>query len=226
MSVPPFPTQEIPSVPPAEAQRMAENGALFVDVREYNEFEQVRIPGAKFKPLSQINDWYSSLATDVPVILYCRTGQRSGQATVALTHQAGLSNVFNMEGGIVEWYEEGLPINVGTAEVDDYKPPFEMIDPEIANKEIANGNLRWVVDVRSPAEFATGRIQGARNIPFDRLPLMHGELPKGEPVLVSCDRGEVSGLAARLLADLDFTRVLALDGGIEAWRYRNLPLES
>lgn len=225
MSQPPFPTQEISSVPPAEAQRLAENGALFVDVREFNEWEQVRIRGATFLPLSQINDWYESLDRERTVILYCRTGNRSGQATAALTHQADFHNVVNMEGGIVEWYEEGLPVDIGPAEIDQFRPPFETIDPELAHKEIANGDLRWVVDVRSPLEYASGHIPGARNIPFDRLPLQYSELPRGEPVLVSCDRGEISTLAARLLADLDFSRVLALDGGMEAWRYRDLPLD-
>lgn len=216
---------DIPNVPPTEAQRMVEAGAYLVDVRELSEFQQVRIPGATPLPMSDLGTSYTTLPTDQPVILYCRTGGRSAQAVAALTHQIDFTNVFNMEGGIVEWYEEGLPVDIGPAEIDQFRPPFETIDPELAHKEIANGDLRWVVDVRSPLEYASGHIPGARNIPFDRLPLQYSELPRGEPVLVSCDRGEISTLAARLLADLDFSRVLALDGGMEAWRYRDLPLD-
>ena len=225
MSEPPFPTQQIKSVPPAEAQRLAEEGALFVDVREFNEYEQIRINGSRFMPLSRINDWYETLPTDVPVVLYCRTGHRSGQATAALTYQAEFTNVINMEGGIVEWYEEGLPVSVDHVDVTEFQPPFELIDPELASKDLANGDLRWVVDVRDAAQFATGHVPGARNIPFNQLPMRYAELPKGEAVLVTCDRGELSMLAARLLNDLEFFRVLALDGGIEAWRYKDLPLD-
>lgn len=224
MSQPPFPTQEIPSVPPAEAQRLAENGALFIDVREFNEWEQVRIPGATFLPLSQINDWYESLDRERTVILYCRTGNRSGQATAALTHQADFHNVVNMEGGIVEWYEEGLPISTDHVSIPAEYLPFQVTEPDLAHKHIENGELRWVLDVRTPEQFATGHVPGALNIPVNQLPMRYRELPRAERILITCDRGEVSLLAARLLNDLDFADVAVLDGGLEAWRYHELPL--
>jgi rhodanese-related sulfurtransferase len=205
---------------------MVEQGALLVDVREIDEHQQVRIPGSRFLPLSALSDTYSTLPDDRPVILYCRSGNRSAHAVGALTHQAGFDNVYNMEGGIVEWYEEGLPVDTGQVEVAGYRPPYVEMSPELADKEIANGDLRWVVDIRTEAQWATGHVRGARHIPFHQLPLRHGELPRGEPVLVTCDRGETSLLAARLLVDLGFGDVRTLAGGLEAWRYRGLALET
>ena len=87
-----------------------------------------------------------------------------------------------------------------------------------------NDELRWVVDVRPESQFVTGHVAGALNIPLESLPFRYSALPRGEQVLVTCDRGEVSRMAARLLVDLDFADVAILDGGIEAWRYRDLPL--
>jgi rhodanese-related sulfurtransferase len=219
-----FGAPAVPTVLPPEAQRMMESGALLVDVRELDEYQQVRIPGATFMPLSGLAQTYHQLPTDRPVILYCRTGSRSANATAALTHQVGLGNVHNLEGGIVEWYEEGLPTTTEHVEVPVGIVPFDIIEPDVAYKAMENDELRWAVDVRPASQYATGHVPGAVNISFESLPLRYAELPRGEQVLVTCDRGEVSRLAARLLIDLDFQSVAILDGGIEAWRYRDLPL--
>lgn len=215
---------DIRHVPPTEAQRMVEAGALLIDVRELDEFQQVRIPGSEFKPLSNINGWYEDLPTDRSIVLYCQTGSRSAQATAALTHQADFTNVVNMEGGIVEWYEQGLPVTTEPVETSGYGLPFAEMEPDLAAKEIENGELRWIVDVRPPLQFGTGHVDGAANIPLEQLPVRYHELPRAEPVLITCDRGEVSDLAARLLIDIGFSDVRTLHGGIEAWRYHDLPL--
>ena len=127
-----------------------------------------------------------------------------------------------MEGGLVEWYEEGLPISTEPIEVTGLL--FDEMEPELASKDIENSDLRWIVDVRSSSQFRTGHIEGERNIPFGELPLRHSELPKGEAVLVTCDRGEISTMAARLLVDVGHGDVRTVRGGLEAWRYRDLPL--
>ena len=215
---------EIRDVPPTEAQRMVETGALLIDVRELDEYQQVRIPGSEFRPLSNINGWYQGLPTDTPVVLYCNSGSRSAQATAALTHQAGFTNIVNMEGGIVEWYEQGLPVTTEPVETSGYGLPFTEMEPDRAAKEIENGELRWIVDVRPEVQFLTGHVPGANNIPLEQLPMRYSELPRAEPVLVTCDRGEVSELAARLLVDLGFGDIRTLQGGIESWRYHNLTL--
>ncbi len=216
----------IPSVPPTDAQRMVETGALLVDVREIDEYQQVRIPGATLMPLSTLGETYRRLPTDRPVVLYCRSGARSANAVAALSGQAGFTNAYNLEGGILEWFEEGLPISTDHVTVPSDYLPFDVLEPDAAHKAMENEELRWVVDVRRPEQVETGHVRGARNIPIDQLPYRHKELPRAEPVLVTCDRGEISTMAARLLVDLDFAEVVVVDGGLEAWRYRELPLET
>lgn len=96
---------------PEEARDLVENGALFVDIREPDEWEASRIPGAELKPLSGINDWWPDLPTEGTVILYCRSGNRSAHAVHALVSQAGRENVLNMEGGILAWERAGLDVD-------------------------------------------------------------------------------------------------------------------
>jgi rhodanese-related sulfurtransferase len=101
---------EIPEIDAAEAQQRIQAGALLVDVREQNEWDEARIPGAVLKPMSALNDWWQELPSDQTVILQCRTGARSGRIVAALMGQAGLTNVVNLAGGIVAWHEAGYDI--------------------------------------------------------------------------------------------------------------------
>lgn len=87
-----------------------EEGALLVDCREQNEWDAARIPGAVLKPMSTVNDWYQDLPTDRPIVMQCRSGNRSGQIVSVLTAQVGMDNVVNLTGGILAWAEAGLPI--------------------------------------------------------------------------------------------------------------------
>lgn len=100
----------IPNVSVDEVDDLVAQGALLVDIRERNEWEESRIAGAELKPMSGINDWYQDLPRDRTVILYCRSGSRSAQAVLALTTQAGFSNVYNMTGGIIAWANADLPV--------------------------------------------------------------------------------------------------------------------
>ena len=102
----------VPETHPKEAADLMADGSLMIDIREADEWEEVRIPGAEFRPLSEINDWYEDLPRDRTVILQCRSGNRSAMATAALISQAGMGNVVNLAGGIIAWHQAGMPIDL------------------------------------------------------------------------------------------------------------------
>lgn len=102
----------IPETDAAGAADLMAAGALMVDIREADEWEEVRIPGAIFKPLSEINGWFEELPRDRTVILQCRSGNRSAMAAAALMREADMNNVVNLTGGIIAWHQAGLPIDL------------------------------------------------------------------------------------------------------------------
>lgn len=66
-----------------------------------------------------------------------------------------------------------------------------------ARQIVAGGGL--LVDVRTEEEFADGHIEGARNIPVDRIRSEMGNLPKDKPIVVYCAVGSRSAVAAATL---------------------------
>ena len=73
-----------------------------------------------------------------------------------------------------------------------------------------------LVDVRTPAEYARGHIDGARNIPLQEIAARSKELPKGKPVVVYCASGMRSAAAASSLRRAGFAKVVNL-GPMSAW---------
>lgn len=82
-----------------------------------------------------------------------------------------------------------------------------------------------LVDVREHAEFAGGRIPGAKLLPLGELERRHLELDHAKPIYVMCRTGRRSGEAQRKLKALGFTNVINVAGGFEAWKKEDLPFE-
>lgn len=85
---------------------------LLVDVREPSEFAEVRADGAILVPLSTFMVRYRELPQDRALLMICRTGARSGQATAFLLAN-GWTDVVNVSGGTIAWERAGLPVRRG-----------------------------------------------------------------------------------------------------------------
>jgi rhodanese-related sulfurtransferase len=75
-----------------------------IDVRETFEYEVSNINGENI-PLGGILIEADRIATDKPVIMQCRSGKRSAAAVMQLEAQLGLTNLYNLQGGILAWQE-------------------------------------------------------------------------------------------------------------------------
>ena len=82
-----------------QAWPMIEQGALLIDVRTTEEFEQGHVEGALNIPYQEIDKLMSAIGTykTRPVVVYCRSGNRSGKAKVVLETK-GYTNIFNATG--------------------------------------------------------------------------------------------------------------------------------
>jgi rhodanese-related sulfurtransferase len=83
-----------------------------------------------------------------------------------------------------------------------------------------------VLDVRERDAYESGHVPGARLLPRGQLELrVNEELPDPtRRIVVVCEFGRISTLAAATLRDLGFRHVVALDGGMKAWRDAGYPL--
>jgi adenylyltransferase/sulfurtransferase len=80
-----------------------------LDVREPHEAEICTIPGtARLIPVGTLADRIGEIATDDPIVVYCRSGVRSARAFDTL-RTAGFSDLRNLRGGILAWSRDVDP---------------------------------------------------------------------------------------------------------------------
>ncbi len=87
------------------------------------------------------------------------------------------------------------------------------------------GGLR-LVDVRTDAEVARGKIPQGDSLPLHLLPLRLSGMDKNSTTVFYCQMGGRSAQAAAFAAAKGFTDVYNLHGGITAWAHAGLPIES
>ena len=104
---------------------------------------------------------------------------------------------------------------------------FEFLEPEVPQitaekvKQASDTNQKVVLlDVRTPGEFARGKIEGAINLPVDQVPAkISSVLPdKSVTIYVYCLSGSRSVFAVDAMLKLGYENVFNLTSGLLAWR--------
>ncbi|MBS0362370.1 MAG: MBL fold metallo-hydrolase [Proteobacteria bacterium] len=107
------------------------------------------------------------------------------------------------------------------------KVPFMSLE-ELSARIGGNSGDIVVLDLREKEAFEADHIPSARHLPRGQLELrVNKELPDPtQRILTYCEVGKISTLAAATLRELGYTRAVALDGGMTAWREAGYPLDS
>jgi sulfur-carrier protein adenylyltransferase/sulfurtransferase len=96
----------------AELKEMIDSGKDFalIDVREPHEYEIVKIPGSTLIPKDRIlsGEALAELPQNKPLVLHCKSGQRSAEALAAL-HKAGFRDAVHVGGGVLAWAKQVDP---------------------------------------------------------------------------------------------------------------------
>jgi rhodanese-related sulfurtransferase len=83
----------------------------------------------------------------------------------------------------------------------------------------------FVLDVRSPEEFAQGHVPGAVNIPHDQVAARLADIPRDKDVVMYCRSGRRTGLAGEILEANGYTRLSHLEGDMNAWTANARPVQ-
>ena len=88
-----------------------------------------------------------------------------------------------------------------------------------------SGDAPVVLDVRTPAEYASGHIPGAVNIPFDEVAQRIAEIDAPHGVALYCMVGPRARKGETALLAAGYEKVFHLEGGLAAWQAAGLPVE-
>jgi rhodanese-related sulfurtransferase len=93
------------------SKKITESGVVILDVRTPGEFAEGYIEGARLIDFQNGNfeTEIADLDKNATYAVYCRSGNRSGQA-VKIMQDAGFLDLFNLEGGVIDWANQGKPL--------------------------------------------------------------------------------------------------------------------
>jgi glyoxylase-like metal-dependent hydrolase (beta-lactamase superfamily II)/rhodanese-related sulfurtransferase len=203
---------------PRQVEQQRADGALLVDARTDQQFDDAHIPGAVSIPMMRAG-FGSKLAwlagSGQQIVLVGRDdddGRRAARLAVAvgITSLAGF-----LGGGMTSWRQERREV----ARIE--RLPLDEL-PERASEDGFQ-----ILDVRERSEWDAGHIPGSVHEPWHDI---HG-IPEGidpqRPIAVVCGSGERSAVAASLLAGAGADDVIhVVEGGVPKWGRLGNPIES
>lgn len=187
------------------------DNVVLIDTRGPEAAEKGHIEGAFAIALDKLikeKDQFP-LDTKVPIILY---GQNTALAEISpVMEELSLwidHKLFVLEDGYAGWMKRSGPIQSGkirTKIVYLPKPgPGEIVGDEFMNIVNSEPEDKIVLDVRSAAETADGKIEWAINIPLDDLQSRLGDLPKDKEIIIHCGSGMRAQMAYNVLQNAGY----------------------
>jgi hydroxyacylglutathione hydrolase len=181
-----------------------------VDLRNAREFARGHRAGSINIPMSKSFVTYAGtvLTYSNPIILIARSAEQASAARRELS-LIGMDDV-------IGW----IPLSAFAMMNDNEIVPS--IYPEVLAERMKQGTLR-VIDVRGRSEWNEGHIPGAEHIYLGRLAEASAAFKRRDEIVVHCQTGARSSVAASLLMSLGFTKVVDLPAGFAGWRKAGLP---
>ena len=199
-----------PRLDAAAIDREVAQGTPVVDTRSAADFARGHVPGTLSIPFNKSfttwAGWLLPYDRDV-ALLVDETEPRLVDEIVRDLAMIGLDRVKGWFGPeTIERHDDSDALQ-GTPQMT-----VEELAPRLARDEVA------VVDVRGHSEWEAGHLPGVPNIPVGMLAEHLDELPRDRPLVMQCQSGARSAMAAALLQARGFDNVVNLTGGFGAWQ--------
>ena len=206
----------LPRQAPSDLQQVLAQGALVIDLRPTAAFARGAVRGTINLPLNTAfvgrAGWLVPYDRDV----YLLATDDAETVTQAAARELRLIGIDRVRG----WF--------GADSLSDPTVNASQTIEQLSPLEVAQrvrAGAATVIDVRNADEWAHGHIAGALHVPLGRLQEHVGKLPAGAQQLVlQCEAGGRSAIAASVLLALGVTNVANFEGGFSAWRAAGLPV--
>ena len=204
---------------PRQVQQAERLGALVVDVRTEQQFDEAHIPGALC--VTALRGGFGSRLAWIadpsqPLVLVGRDDEDARDAA-DLAGAVGLSNIAGyLSGGMTSWREEKQPVD----RVE------RMTLSELHERWEGDPGAVQVLDVREREEWDEAHIPGSTHMPYHDIRELPDGLDAGRPIATICGTGQRAAVAASLLKRLGADDVIHVaDGGVPRWKREGWPIE-
>jgi rhodanese-related sulfurtransferase/glyoxylase-like metal-dependent hydrolase (beta-lactamase superfamily II) len=199
-----------------EVIRLGDSGAQILDVRDATEYAKGHLAGSINIGLAgQYATWAGTvLDRNKPIVIIAEPG-RELEAALRLG-RIGFDHVRGYLRGGMQALAERMDLVRST----------ERVSAQMAADELASTEPPLVLDIRDPREWETRHITRSMNIPLNHLQERVAEVPRDRRIVVHCEGGYRSSIAASILHHYGITNLIEMAGGLTAWEAAQLPVVS
>lgn len=195
-----------------EIAELIAQGAQLLDTRPAATFRASHLPGTLNIAYNKSFVTWAGWLLDYDRPLYVIAPEEQMADILRDLHAIGVDRV-----------EGTAPLEVVAHDTVGSLESYEEISPSDAKMMIESGQAR-LVDVRNNAEWEEGYIEGAQHVMLGKLMDHLESIPTDKPVVVQCQSGARSSIAASILQKHGVKRVINLAGGYSRWSKEGLPV--
>ena len=209
---------EVLALAPRQVEQKRASGALIVDARTDQQFDDAHIPGSVSIPIhgAGFGSRLAWLADREQEIVFVGRDDEEGRRAAGLALSVGMRRFGGfLGGGMTSWRQEKRPVDRIERLALDGLPERTKSEPELQ-----------ILDVRERTEWEAGHIPGSLFTPWHDIDGLPDGLDPDKPVAVMCAGGPRAGVAAGLIQRHGATKVLhVVDGGVPGWGRLGHPIE-
>jgi hydroxyacylglutathione hydrolase len=197
---------------------LIESGELVIDTRAASDYAHAHLPGTINIPLNRTFTTWAGWLVPYTRDFYLIVDDRCTHCLTEAIHDLAIIGLDRVGGYF------GAEIIQALASSGAQIGRVPHVDAASLASRLRAGEVN-VVDVRSDAEWESGHIPGARHIPLGTLAEAASSLPPHQPVVVHCQGGGRSAIAASVLKARSSVVVIDFTGGFSEWQAVGFPVE-
>src|SRR5829696_1405396 len=207
---------EVLPLAPRQVDTRRAAGAMLVDVRTDQQFDDAHIPGAVCNPMltAGFGSKLAWLGDPGREIVFVGRDDEDGRRAARLALSVGLRLLGGfLHGGMTSWRQE--------------KRPIERVERMPLEELPEHAELVQILDVRERSEWDAGHIPGSVFTPWHDIDALPDGLDPARPIAVVCGSGQRAAVAASLVLRAGAREVIhVVDGGVPKWGRLGHPLET
>lgn len=209
------------------------NNYVVLDTRPRMDYVRGHLVSSIWLSLDSVESKIGILSDEPrPFIIYDSGTQKSAATDILLKN--GITNFYVMSGGFSKWRAKGYPAAIqlvrNTSNVVRIQKKY--ISAEQASELMSSQTNAVLIDARTFPAYEEVHIIGALSIPYVPINefvvnIEDHNFSRNSALIICCEKGsDIGEKACEVLLRNDFTQVYLLDGGIEEWISKDLPIAS
>jgi hydroxyacylglutathione hydrolase len=208
---------ELLPLAPRQVEQKRAAGAMLVDVRTDQQFDDAHIAGSLCNPMLRagFGSRLAWLADREQEIVFVGRDDEDGRRAGRLAVAVGIRRLGGfLHGGMTSWRQEKRPVE-----------RIERLRLEALPQRLVEDPALQVLDVRERSEWDAGHIPGSSFMPWHDIDAVPDGLDPARPIAVVCASGERASTATSLVRRYGAREVIhVVDGGVPAWERLGHPL--